>query len=62
MLDAIAPGGRERRLVSAILVLGTVVLFFVAINLAASATSCWPSSWPGCSHSSSARSSRPSST
>jgi predicted PurR-regulated permease PerM len=37
MLDAIAPGGRERRLVSAILVLGTVVLFFVAINLAASA-------------------------
>jgi predicted PurR-regulated permease PerM len=37
MLDAIAPGGRERRLVSAILVLGTVVLFFVAVNLAASA-------------------------
>jgi predicted PurR-regulated permease PerM len=37
MLDAIAPGGRERRLVNAILVLGTVVLFFVAVNLAASA-------------------------
>jgi predicted PurR-regulated permease PerM len=37
MLDAIAPGGRERRLVSAILVLGTIVLFFVAVNLAASA-------------------------
>ena len=37
MLDAIAPGGRERRLVSAILVLATIVLFFVAINLAASA-------------------------
>jgi predicted PurR-regulated permease PerM len=37
MLDAIAPSGRERRLVSAILVLGTVVLFFVAVNLAASA-------------------------
>ncbi len=37
MLDAIAPGGRDRRLVSAILVLGTIVLFFVAVNLAASA-------------------------
>jgi predicted PurR-regulated permease PerM len=37
MLDAIAPGGRERRLVSAILVLGAIVLFFVAVNLAASA-------------------------
>jgi predicted PurR-regulated permease PerM len=37
MLDAIAPSGRERRLVSAILVLGTVVLFFVAVNLVASA-------------------------
>jgi predicted PurR-regulated permease PerM len=37
MLDAIAPGGRERRLVSAILVLATIVLFFVAVNLAASA-------------------------
>jgi predicted PurR-regulated permease PerM len=37
MLDTIAPGGRDRRLVSAILVLSTVVLFFVAVNLAASA-------------------------
>jgi predicted PurR-regulated permease PerM len=37
VLDAIAPGGRERRLVSAILVLGTVVLFFIAVDLAASA-------------------------
>src|SRR5918992_5882677 len=37
MVDVIAPGGRDRRLVSAILVLGTVVLFFVAVNLAASA-------------------------
>jgi len=37
MLDAIAPGGRERRLVSAILALGTIVLFFVAVNLAATA-------------------------
>jgi predicted PurR-regulated permease PerM len=37
MLDAIAPGGRERRLVSAILALGTVVLFFIAVDLAASA-------------------------
>jgi predicted PurR-regulated permease PerM len=37
VLDAIAPPGRERRLVSAILVLGTVVLFFVAVDLAASA-------------------------
>ncbi len=37
MLDSIAPGGRDRRLVSAILVLGTIVLFFVAVNLAASA-------------------------
>jgi predicted PurR-regulated permease PerM len=36
MLDAVAPGGRERRLVSAILVLATIVLFFVAVNLAAS--------------------------
>lgn len=33
MLDAIPPGGRERRLVGAILVLGTVVLFFVALSL-----------------------------
>ncbi len=37
MVDVIAPGGRDRRLVSAILVLGTIVLFFVAVNLAASA-------------------------
>jgi predicted PurR-regulated permease PerM len=37
VLDAIAPAGRERRLVSAILVLATVVLFFVAVDLAASA-------------------------
>jgi predicted PurR-regulated permease PerM len=37
VIDAFAPAGRERRLVSAILVLGTVVLFFVAIDLAASA-------------------------
>jgi predicted PurR-regulated permease PerM len=37
MLDSVAPGGRERRLVSAILVLATIVLFFVAVNLAASA-------------------------
>jgi len=37
MLDAIAPSGRDRRLVSAILVLGTIVLFFIAVNLAASA-------------------------
>jgi predicted PurR-regulated permease PerM len=37
MLDAIPPGGRERRLVGAILVLGTVVLFFVALSLAAEA-------------------------
>jgi predicted PurR-regulated permease PerM len=37
MADAIAPGGRDRRLLSAILVLGTIVLFFVAVNLAATA-------------------------
>jgi predicted PurR-regulated permease PerM len=37
VLDSIAPEGRDRRLVSAILVLGTIVLFFVAVNLAASA-------------------------
>lgn len=37
MLDAFAPGGRERRLLNAILVLATIVLFFVAVNLAASA-------------------------
>ncbi len=37
MADAIAPGGRDRRLLSAILALGAIVLFFVAVNLAASA-------------------------
>jgi predicted PurR-regulated permease PerM len=37
VLDSIAPAGRERRLVSAILVLGTIVLFFVAVDLAAAA-------------------------
>jgi len=36
MMD-IRPSGRERRLVGAILVLATVVLFFVAVNLVASA-------------------------
>ena len=33
MMDDVRPTGRERRLLGAILVLGTVVLFFVAINL-----------------------------
>src|SRR5215210_7765005 len=37
MIDAIAPGSRERRLVTAILVLGTVVLFFAAVSMAADA-------------------------
>jgi predicted PurR-regulated permease PerM len=37
MLEAFPPGGRDRRLVSTILVLGTIVLFFVAISLAAEA-------------------------
>ncbi len=37
MLDSIQPGGRERRLVGAILVLGTIALFFVAVSLAAEA-------------------------
>jgi predicted PurR-regulated permease PerM len=37
MLDAIQPGGRERRLVGAILVLATICLFFVAVSLAAEA-------------------------
>lgn len=37
MLDAIALAGRERRLVGAILVLGAVVLFFVAVDLATTA-------------------------
>ena len=36
MMD-IRPSGRERRLVGAILVLGTMVLFFVAVNLVGSA-------------------------
>jgi predicted PurR-regulated permease PerM len=35
-MDAIGPGARDRRLVGAILVLGTIVLFFVALSLAAS--------------------------
>lgn len=35
MMDALGLSGRDRRLVSTILVLATVVLFFVAINLAA---------------------------
>jgi predicted PurR-regulated permease PerM len=37
MLDAFPPGGRDRRLVSTILVLATIVLFFVAVNQAATA-------------------------
>jgi predicted PurR-regulated permease PerM len=37
MIDAIGPGSRERRLVTAILVLGTVVLFFAAVSMAAAA-------------------------
>jgi predicted PurR-regulated permease PerM len=37
MMDAIRPTSRERRLLGAILALGTVVLFFVAINLVATA-------------------------
>jgi predicted PurR-regulated permease PerM len=37
MIDALGPGTRERRLVGAILVLGTVVLFFAAVSLAAAA-------------------------
>ena len=37
MLDTIQPGGRERRLVGAILVLATIVLFFVAVSMAATA-------------------------
>ena len=36
-MDAIPPGGRERRLLGAILVLATIVLFFVAVSLAAAA-------------------------
>jgi predicted PurR-regulated permease PerM len=37
MIDAIGPGSRERRLLTAILVLGTIVLFFAAVGLAAEA-------------------------
>jgi predicted PurR-regulated permease PerM len=37
MIDALGPGGRERRLLTAILVLGTIVLFFAAVNMAAAA-------------------------
>ena len=37
MIDAVGPGSRNRRLVEAILVLGAIVLFFVAVNLAAAA-------------------------
>ncbi|HET9756274.1 MAG TPA: AI-2E family transporter [Candidatus Limnocylindrales bacterium] len=37
MFDAIPPGGRDRRLVSAILILATIVLFFVAVSLVATA-------------------------
>ena len=37
MFDAIPPGGRDRRLVSAILMLATIVLFFVAVSLVATA-------------------------
>jgi len=37
MTDATGLAGRDRRLVSAILILATIVLFFVAANLAASA-------------------------
>jgi predicted PurR-regulated permease PerM len=37
MIDAIGPGSRERRLLTAILVLGTIVLFFAAVSMAAEA-------------------------
>jgi predicted PurR-regulated permease PerM len=37
MIDALEPGGRERRLLGAILVLGTIVLFFAAVSMAAAA-------------------------
>jgi predicted PurR-regulated permease PerM len=36
-MDAVGPGGRERRLVSALLILGVIVLFFVAVSLAGAA-------------------------
>jgi len=39
MMDAIGPTSRERRLLGAILALGAVALFFVAINLVATALS-----------------------
>ena len=57
------PAGRERRLVSAILMLGDDRPVLRRgqpgrrRRSATSATSCWRSSWPGCSPSSSARSS-----
>jgi predicted PurR-regulated permease PerM len=37
MIDALGPGSRERRLLTAILVLGTIVLFFAAVSMAAAA-------------------------
>jgi predicted PurR-regulated permease PerM len=37
MIDALGPDTRERRLLGAILVLGTIVLFFAAVGMAASA-------------------------
>jgi predicted PurR-regulated permease PerM len=37
MIEAPGPGTRERRLVSAILVLGTIVLFFAAVSMAGAA-------------------------
>src|SRR3989337_3073475 len=37
MIDTIASAGRERRLIGAILVLATIVLFFAAVNMAAAA-------------------------
>ncbi len=37
MINALGPGSRERRLVTAILVLGTIVLFFAAVSMAAAA-------------------------
>ena len=37
MIDALGPRSRERRLITAILVLGTIVLFFAAVSMAAAA-------------------------
>jgi predicted PurR-regulated permease PerM len=37
MIDALGPGRRERRLITAILVLATIVLFFAAVSMAAAA-------------------------